>query len=595
MKYAWRFVCLLFAATVLMVGCSGDDGAGTTGPSVTYETFQIGPAGGTFVSRDGSVTLEVPAAALATDTTITLAAATSFPANGGYVAHTCYAFGPNGLTFDEPITLTIAYDKSDLPSGIHEVTVGLCKVIGTVWQPVAGSTIDTAASTVSAAIGGFSSYGLVGRGGTVFDGNYDIYNTAHLAAFASYTGISGNLTVHISDTLTSLAGLDTLEWIGGDLHFTGSGLTTCDFGDGFSALTTINGGLRLNHAPQRTAVFPALTSVGGKLYIRGWLKTLSCPNLAAVGDSLRLYYADSLIDLSGLGGLASIGNAIYVTCCASLQNLTGLEDVTSVLRGLEVSACKSLTSLEGLDGITVVVGEVEINNCDALTSLLGLNLVQVGGLQVSYCDNITSIEQLIHLAKVGDQSGLVLSELPRLNSLHGLESVGMVTGQLQIWRCRALSSLDGLPEFTTCGAVILFDNDALLDIAELRHLQTLHSGLDITDCDALTNLDSLCHLNDIGGNLTIGYNQLLANLDGLSGLLHIGSGSHGGSLLIDYNPSLSDITGLHNLQPNAGTGFVVPGAIRISHNAMGNTNAWAFVESIGGTSAVRDTVIIDSN
>ncbi len=126
----------------------------------TTSEVTTGTAGGTVSAAGGQVTLVVPAGAVATPVTVTVAPVSAPPANPGLVANTTFDFGPNGTTFAQPVQLTIEYDPADIPSGIMEADLLLQAVVNSVWQPVPGSTVDEAANTVTGSINSFSEYGI---------------------------------------------------------------------------------------------------------------------------------------------------------------------------------------------------------------------------------------------------------------------------------------------------------------------------------------------------------------------------------------------------------------------------------------------------
>jgi hypothetical protein len=121
----------------------------------------VGPAGGTLVFLGGAVRLTFPPGAVAAPTTIdvqaTSFAAPRFPAP---VAGTSYAFAPDGIVFSQPVTLTLRYDDAQLPPATDVQTMRVGKSSADGWTSFA-STVDAAARTVSADIGGFSSYGVI--------------------------------------------------------------------------------------------------------------------------------------------------------------------------------------------------------------------------------------------------------------------------------------------------------------------------------------------------------------------------------------------------------------------------------------------------
>ena len=71
-----------------------------------------------------------------------------------------YTFGPDGTTFDPPLTFTFTY--SSLPANMDENTLTVVYYNGTSWETVPGK-LDKDAKTITAQISHFSIYAVVGR------------------------------------------------------------------------------------------------------------------------------------------------------------------------------------------------------------------------------------------------------------------------------------------------------------------------------------------------------------------------------------------------------------------------------------------------
>ncbi len=119
----------------------------------------VGADGGTVTGGGGNVEADIPAGALAEDTVIEIEATTSYPTDPDIVPGAVYEFGPPGTTFAQPVGITIVYDPANVPAGAQEDDLRLCKVEGGVWEAVPGSTVDTAADTVTGEVDSFSIYG----------------------------------------------------------------------------------------------------------------------------------------------------------------------------------------------------------------------------------------------------------------------------------------------------------------------------------------------------------------------------------------------------------------------------------------------------
>lgn len=104
------------------------------------------------------VTLSVPAGAVSSNTIIEirrLAApfhmeegTEATAQNAAFALGQIYDFGPEGLVFDKPVTVTLPYDESALPAGFSEADVGLAWWDGEQWFACQG-LVDRETNTVT--------------------------------------------------------------------------------------------------------------------------------------------------------------------------------------------------------------------------------------------------------------------------------------------------------------------------------------------------------------------------------------------------------------------------------------------------------------
>jgi ZU5 domain len=153
------------------------DGCAKVG--TTTVTGSIGPAGGSLGLADG-LRLIVPPGALAAQTNVTLReaalpAGTLLPPTGVLAGRT-YSFEPDGLQFLKAAKIIVPYELAQLPAGYNEGDVLIHRRSAAAEFHVAGylpdidqaveapaQTQDRISKTLSALIGGFSSYGAVGN------------------------------------------------------------------------------------------------------------------------------------------------------------------------------------------------------------------------------------------------------------------------------------------------------------------------------------------------------------------------------------------------------------------------------------------------
>jgi len=116
----------------------------------------IGPEGGTVTSADGAVRVEIPAGALGADTEISVGPITDTSVGG---LGRAWRLGPDGQTFDQPVTLSFAFDADDLGGGD-------AGALGVAWQQDDGTWSwlpgpEADAERVSATTTHFTDFSLV--------------------------------------------------------------------------------------------------------------------------------------------------------------------------------------------------------------------------------------------------------------------------------------------------------------------------------------------------------------------------------------------------------------------------------------------------
>jgi hypothetical protein len=186
--------------------------------------LRAGAAGGTITLADGAVRLTFPPGAVPNDVFITATPATDLPGGPPTVPGTAWRFGPEGIVFAKPVTMTIAYDPSKVPPGVPEAELRIHKVVnGTFVQADAG-LVDLVNHTVSAQVNGFSVYVLLQR---LFPGSQqDVVGPAPLAVEvfdpASVT-YKTSLTIDASATdvtvKTRITMTDNISGVGGRLFY----------------------------------------------------------------------------------------------------------------------------------------------------------------------------------------------------------------------------------------------------------------------------------------------------------------------------------------------------------------------------------------
>ena len=579
-----RSFLLTLASTVISValcGCSDDDSP-TSGGGTTPTGTTVTSTGGTFSFVSGTVTLAVPENAVSSDVAITVATESQYPSDDGYVSGTCFEFSPDGQLFLTPITMTIGYDEADLPEGVDESTLRLCKVVGDAWSAMGGYSVDVDANEVSAPVSGFSSYGIVGTvstGGQVYEGDYQITDSATLAAFQDYTSITGELEIWTCAPDTVL--IPNLVSVGGDLYIR----------------EMVGRDPNMVHLSM-----PSLETVWRRLAIENCdaLRTFSMPSIESAG-SIVIQRNASLQDVHGLSSLSTLNPQSYTNYGSvffynndSLSSLVGLSGVTGTAFGLTVRSCPRLSSLSGLGGIQHVQS-LTIESCGQLTSLTGLNVRScVEHAIVRNCTGLENLNGLENLQTVG--YNLQIENCTSLTDLSGLAMVTSVGGFF-LEDLSSLESLDGLgPVSAITGSLSIIDCDELTDITALEFVTSVSGNLNIESCTLIESLDGLDAITQVGLTVKLRYLPYLDNVDGLSQLDFID-----GSLIINDCWRLTSVQGLWGLLPNPESGYVLQyltiadNAQAVAPTGLGNDKAWELVDKFGGEDMVQYTITIEGN
>lgn len=212
---------LLVVASAALAACGGDGGGNGTpdggpgpgdgGPPVDCNVTPalcVGADGGTVTSADGNVSLVVPAGALDTPTNITVTAVT-----GGSGLGPDYEFGPDGLQFATPATVTRTFTLSELPGfGVNDVyyTVSADLTSGGTTEPLDNVVTDADLSAgtvvVTAEVPHFSTLRFTrGHLDTTITGPFDASASHQEGLNTLWNVTSSLLAVGSTGTLVSLA------------------------------------------------------------------------------------------------------------------------------------------------------------------------------------------------------------------------------------------------------------------------------------------------------------------------------------------------------------------------------------------------------
>lgn len=162
---------ILFLCAVLASCSSGGGGGGGGGsskptpvatavgtPMGSAATATIGPAGGSLMSSDNKLTINIPASALTTTAVISIQPITN-TAHGKIGSG--YRLTPDGQTFQQPVSLTFTYTAQDLVGSSADVLGVAYQSSDGYWHWLANPAVSPSDNSVTAATTHFTDFSMV--------------------------------------------------------------------------------------------------------------------------------------------------------------------------------------------------------------------------------------------------------------------------------------------------------------------------------------------------------------------------------------------------------------------------------------------------
>ena len=123
-----------------------------------------------FISEDKIISITIPDGATAldgegnplTDVKFLVVESVPDPPEGVSIVGPPYQLGPDGATFDPPVTLTWNYDPADIPDGVDEEELGITYYDEDAarWQELE-STVHPETNTITAPVGHFTTFTVI--------------------------------------------------------------------------------------------------------------------------------------------------------------------------------------------------------------------------------------------------------------------------------------------------------------------------------------------------------------------------------------------------------------------------------------------------
>lgn len=301
--------------------------------------------------------------------------------------------------------------------------------------------------------------------------------------------VGGSIELN-SNSVTSLAGLECLEEVGGTVYLT----QKAKLAD-ISALAGLRrlGGLWItdNDLISDLSLFDGVAGVR-KIFLRNMPALVRLPVLGpdSVLEKLEIERCDAITDLDALSGVPGTSDLFEVDLIdnAGLTSITGLADLwpaTTVNTIISLRSLPALTSLAGIDGVAdidsvtgVILSLRDLPLIDDLGPLAGLE--ELADLDLDGMPKLKTLAplaglrgvQILQIGACTTDGGQGLDGLTDITALEGIESLG----SFNVARNAALTSLPSFPALKfPISDSRLIDNPAL-PVADVMAFVDMHGG-----------------------------------------------------------------------------------------------------------------------
>ncbi|AXG69885.1 hypothetical protein KORDIASMS9_02113 [Kordia sp. SMS9] len=338
-----------------------------------------------------------------------------------------------------------------------------------------------------------------------------------LSGLSFLTEVTGFLYIEIQQSLPSLAGLENIQTITGDLR-----IVNCDLLTAISlpSLTGVVTNIEISNNDNLQSIILGDgtsnigTRSGPKMKNNAQLSNLNfklsyTPTASGVTEILN---NDSLTSIAFLGNWSNNDDPIHIEGNASLTSLS------DVLLGTTIHDVKFINNpiqnLDGLNSITIIE-DLEIKQ-SALTNILGLQNVQEINSFIIEDSNLTSVDGLENLTDIG------VMEIRQSNLTNLLGFQNVLDINTLIIEDSDLTNLQGLENIRDVSTKIELTSNPLLTSISGLHVDRFNFGLELRSNPVLTDILALREMNLAGLDLVIENNPLLDECCVLQVLLNRG-------------------------------------------------------------------------
>ena len=276
-------------------------------------------------------------------------------------------------------------------------------------------------------------------------------------------------------------------------------------------------------------------------------------SITEITGTLRLFEADKLIDFLGMENLKKIGNNLIVNHCNKLRNFNGLVQLDTIGGSFTIGFCSELSEMKGCESLSFIRNTLLIENNPSLL-ILGnnLNIIYIGeDLRIT---NNPNLERIGWFDKVNYLGGIAIKSNSKLKDVSGFNNATFV-GSPSFQENPALETINGFSNLERLYSINIQRNENLNNISGFQNVKKVDSRLAIEDNINLSAVNGFPDITE-AGNLII-YLTNIRNVDFLENLSQLNSLNILNNLVLDDFCGLdllirsNNLSGTYNITNNA--------------------------------------------
>ena len=198
--------------------------------------------------------------------------------------------------------------------------------------------------------------------------------------------------------------------------------------------------------------------------------------LDSIKGFLRISYEPELQSINGFKNLRRLGGNLELRSLPQLKEIKGLNNLRVIDENFYFGSCDKITSISSLQALRIVKGEINIQSNESLTSIKSFNLLDscYGVITIADVPQMRTLNAFKNLKFIGEKL-IIMAE--NLEVLNGFQSLIQIRGSIQPYQSEYVLNL-------------VLQSDKIKHVNEFSNLKYVR-GLSLYQTPALNDLSGL--------------------------------------------------------------------------------------------------------